>query len=561
MEYYIYGAGKNINTVLEQTTTPLNVFGVLDNDASKIGMEIGGIKVELADKFIKEKFNKEKHRIIVSVTQPIARREIEEELVKIGLQKGKEFVMAGDICLFSSEQIPGAVTGVVKVPDGYVARKSCDPNSYLVKSKENRLFRIIKPEGAKKTKNIYARCKENCIFGRYLINSWFPEDITDFENEIVLEHEYIQPITYCYEWPPKMYSEYVEFMLNFLTELTKAGLRLSDPHGLNATVHEGKFIFLDFGAIDEGVALPREIIELTNTLIFPLILMRKGQIKRAYLYLEEHELPMGIRDIWGYLTDKEIKRLSETYERLIHAYTKEEVLENLINLKKLIDEFGQKEKNCIWGDYQEDEWKRADDRNLWTTKMKNVETMIKDVKPKSIVDIAGNQGWYGSCCRDIVDRAIVVDMDMDALDRLWNRIKNDDMRNVIPMKMSICAPSLGRHYDGLIDGNTIKPLRECGCKRIKSEMAIALAIVHHLAFREHLSFEEIIRLLMSYTERYLIIEYVEQTDQFINNFIKVGYEWYTKDKFEECLKKYFEILKVERSMPEETRTLYLCEKR
>lgn len=33
--------------------------------------------------------------------------------------------------------------------------------------------------------------------------------------------------------------------------------------------------FLDFGAISEGIALPREIMEIINTLILPLLLIKK----------------------------------------------------------------------------------------------------------------------------------------------------------------------------------------------------------------------------------------------------------------------------------------------
>lgn len=63
---------------------------------------------------------------------------------------------------------------------------------------------------------------------------------------MVIEHKFISPITYCYEWPPEMYEEYVEFMLDFIISLTKADLRLSDPHGLNATINDGKFVFFGF---------------------------------------------------------------------------------------------------------------------------------------------------------------------------------------------------------------------------------------------------------------------------------------------------------------------------
>lgn len=547
--------------VLEQTEFWLNIHGILDNDEKKIHTKVGDYIIESAHDFINNKYDKSRHKLIISVTQPIAQKEIQDELKKKGFIKGKNYVMACDFCHFDCEQIPGTVTGVQEVPEGYLAKKTCDPNSYLVTDEMGRLFRIIRPQLSERTKNIYNKCKNNNLFSRYIVDSWIRNDIDCFRDNLVLEHEYIDPITYCFEWSPKVYEEYVKFMFDFLRMLLEAGLHLADPHGLNATIHNGKFIFLDFGAIDEGRAYPREIIQLVETLVYPLILMKKGQVKRAYLYLEEHEITMGYKDICGYLRKDEDKKIRCIYEKLVYSISKRDVIDVIKEIEKFIDEIEVLSKKFDWGDYQEDEWNRSSDPLKWTTKMKNVVQMIKMVSPSSIVDIAGNQGWYSSYCRDIVNKVIVVDMDMTALDRLWERIKQCNMKNVTPVKMSICAPSLGRHYDGLIDGCTIKPLRESGCNRVRSNMAIALAIVHHLAFREHLSFEEIILLLMSYCEEFLIVEFIEQTDYYIRNFKKEEYKWYTRDNFENILKNRFDIIQHLESSPEETRILYLCKKR
>lgn len=561
MEYYIYGAGNNLQSVLEQTNYYLDIEGIIDNNDEKINTVVQNLCVQSADYFLKNIFDKENHKIIVSVTQPIAQKEIQDDLKRRGLKKGCNYYMASDFCRFDCEQIPGAVQVMQETPEGYYARKSCDPNSYLVKSSTGRLFRIFKQCETDRIQEIYIKCKQNNMFGQYIVNSWYPDDIHCFGDSLVLEHEYIDPITYCFEWSPTVYEEYVKFMFDFVNRLSESGLKLADPHGLNATIHEGKFVFLDYGAIDEGQVYAREIVQLLETLVYPLILMKKGQIERAYLYLEEHEITMCYKDICGYLCEEEKKIVKEILKGLIGITSNKDVKYVVDEIKGFINHFGKVKEQCAWGDYQDDEWDRSSDPNRWTTKMKNVVNMIRKVKPMSIIDIAGNQGWYGSYCREIVNKVIVVDMDMNALDRLWERIKENNMQNVTPVKMSICAPSLGRHYDGLIDGNTIQPLRESGCNRVKCDMAIALAIVHHLVFREHLSFEEVVLLLMSYCKQYLIVEFVEQTDYYISNFKKQGYEWYTKNNFESILLNYFDVLQQCESSPEETRTLYLCKKR
>lgn len=562
MNYCIYGAGNNLDIVIEQVAPFLNITGIIDNSTKKIGKIVKGIVIQSSDEFFKNEFSSGNIRIIVSVTKIEARNAIEKDLMSKGLKKGEHFFVAEDICVFLWEQLPGIVSGVVELPKGFIAKKTSDPNSYLIQNTEKKIFRVIKKNYKTQTKAIFDKCKKNAIFGNYIVDSWIINNI-DFYNkkdEMVIEHKFISPITYCYEWPPEMYEEYVEFMLDFIISLTKADLRLSDPHGLNATINDGKFVFLDFGAISEGIALPREIMEIINTLILPLLLIKKNQKRRAYLYLEEHEITMSMRDVIGYLSEEEKYELKNIYENAIYICTKNDVYKCINQIKIYLNKFANLKKQLIWGDYQDFEWVVMDEYDKWSTKMKNVIKMIKKCNVRSIVDIAGNQGWYSAYFDNEMESIVVVDMDMEALDKLWKRIKKVSMKKVIPMKMSICAPSLGRHYDGLIDGKSIKPLRESGCNRIKSELALALAIVHHLAFREHLSFNEIIKLLLSYTDSYLIVEFIDKNDEYIQNFKKDEYGWYTKEAFENELKKQCSIVEILNSTPEETRTLYLCNK-
>ena len=96
--------------------------------------------------------------------------------------------------------------------------------------------------------------------------------------------------------------------------------------------------------------------------------------------------------------------------------------------------------------------------------------------------------------------------------------------------------------------------------RFKSDVVIALAIIHHLVFAQQLSFEEIICQLSLFSNKYLIIEFVDQTDRYITDFLKDGFEWYTKENFEAQLKQKYRVLDIKGSTPCETRWIYICEK-
>ncbi len=561
MKYYIYGAGKNAVEVISQLRMYIEIMNIIDNDEKKIGSKIEGIEVIAAKDFITNIASSSNDKIIISVTHPIYKEEIEKDLIEKGLKKNVDFFAAKNICRFAYTPTPGMVSGYIQVPDGFEARKSFDPSSYLVKDySSNKIYRVIKEGYRQKFEYIYSACKDYNLFGEYVINTRIADDMKILGQGLILEHEYVNTISYCYEWAPHMYEDYVYFMLDFIHTLTNAGLCLCDAHGLNATLNKGHFVFIDFGALDKGFTDSLRIQEILNTLLLPLILMKKNQIKRAYFYLSDHNLLLGISDVAGYLDSTELKELKELYESTIYTNSYLDVVEIIDKIRNYISEFRVAPTIGVWEDYQDSEWHKSDDKNKWSVKMKNAIELIEMAKPKSIIDLAGNQGWYSTYLRSNMDRVIVADMDCTALDKLWDRVKNNKMTNVTPLYMSICAPSLARHYDGFIDGNTIKAIRKSANERFKSDMAIALAIVHHLAFRELLTFDEIIVLLASYTDDYLIVEFVEQTDRFIHDFIKVGYEWYTKENFEKALKELFTVISMKESAPKETRTLYLCKK-
>lgn len=555
MKYYIYGAGNNLEKVVNCISGIIDITAIIDRDETKVGKKYGIIDIiSTKEYFETTSADKKQHKIILTVTNSVARIEIEKMLD----EKGCDYIRASEFCCLYDEIIPGTLTGVRHVPnDNYKARPSFDPNSYLmIDTLSNRLFRIFKKEKTEEVLKILEGC--NSLLGSYIVNSWVDNTIEGMDDSMVIEHEYLSPISFCYEWSPSMYEDYVFFMFELIRKLAEANMGLVDAHGLNATFCNGKFVFYDFGAICIGKTSPIEMLTAMNVLVLPLLLIKIGETKKAYLYLEDHGVNLTLKDIMGYLQDDELIELRRIYTELIFDVSRKKLSSNIDDIVQYINKFRKNKLVGDWEDYQDSEWTKDAKPDLWSVKMRNVFSMIESIKPKTIIDIAGNQGWYGSCYRNELDYAIIVDMDVAALDKLWQRIKDKQFTNVIPLKMSICAPSLGRHFDGFVDGKTVRTLRKSGKERLSVELAIALAIIHHLAFRECLSFDEIISLLKSYTEKYLIVEFVDQADRYIDYFKKDGFEWYTRENFECSLKKQFEIIHIMDSSPCDTRTIYLC---
>ncbi len=560
-ECIIFGAGYNGERLLKSiVNTGYDVRMFLDNDDAKVGKTICGIKVDSPNHFSVDQL-KDCH-ILISMYDQALVESVKQQLEGLGLKEGKHF-SEGVGFIMEDAPIPGRVSGYMYIGEQFDSIKTFDSSSRLVVlNKEKRILRVISKEDEDRYERVLLRCIEGALFEKGVVATSVAQNEWNLPYEFILEHQYISPITYDFEWPPLMFKDYVVFMCGLVIELTRNGLCLCDGHALNATFSDGRFVFIDFGAIDEGRMQRWTLLEFVNTHLVPLILIMKGKLDKGYLYLKNPGLVYSVRDIYGYLNVDERNEIDQIYDLILQANKEEDIVSLMMKMIDYIGLHWELSQNTTWSGYQNDEWKWSNNENLWSTKMRNVVDYIEEVKPETILDLAGNMGWYGAYYRDKCKYAVIVDMDHACVNNLWSRVVRDGIKNVFPVYMSFCAPTLDYYRDEMISGSaTIQPWRDSAVKRFKANLTLALAVVHHLVFSQQLTFEEIIAQLSAFTTRFLIVEFIEKEDQYIQDFIKVGFDWYTKEYFEKVLEGHFKILQMNPSTPEDTRTLYLCERK
>lgn len=556
-KYILYGAGRNAETIIKRSRGIFEFDCVIDKDESKWGQKIGGLEIK-SPQFLKSQEYKNQD-IIISITNEALHESVVNDLYNLGFEYGVKCFDGVDIIPLGEAQ-PGHVSGVIKGIPTSKKIKSFDVTSFLLHAEDKRrILRCVNDLYVDNYKEVYTKCKENGLFDKYIVNTRIADEKTNLPYKLVLEHEYINPISYCFEWSPKTFRDYTLFMADMLKALAKADMGLCDGHALNATIYKTNFVFIDFGALKCGMTKKNTLIEYINTHLIPLILYSKEQTERAYLFLKNAGLQYTLADIKGYLNDEEVEQIANLYNDVLHVKEQKDVLNFLDKIIKYINEMAEDSFSTKWQGYQNDEWDWSDDKEKWSDKMHNVMQMIESVKADSIVDLAGNMGWYGTYYHSKVNYVVVIDMDTHCVDYVWNRIRQYSLDNVIPIRMSICAPTLDYYRDEAISKTAIIPWRQNAVQRFKSDLVLALAIIHHLVFSQQLSFDEVIDQFLMFSNKYMIIEFVEQTDKYIWNFKREGFEWYTKENFEECLNKRCIILDTKPSTPGETRTLYLCE--
>lgn len=553
-KYWIYGAGRNAEKYVRVLRRMLDIEYIIDSDCKKHGLEICGLKI-VSPKVLTGYSDKKK--IIVSINNPQIIDKVYELLDSYGLKKDYDYINAEKIVNIFPV-VSGTIVGYKSPISGYLWGKGIDYKSSLIKKiDEEKIFRVISKGFENRYEEVLKICTEHDLFKDGIVKTEITTEINELSDYLVLKHEYIKPISYCYEWAPETFKDSVFHFLNLIRKLSIFKLGIDDGHALNLTIHDGDFKLVDFGAICNYTTEPGVLVELLNTQVLPYILMCKNEIEKAYMHLKNAYINFCPLDVEGYLTATEFHDLKELYSKAIDCVSEESIVSFIDATKTFLNEISVIEEETRWEGYQNDEWEWSSDKNKWSDKMISVISLLEDIRPKTIIDLAGNMGWYGSYLREKVDYSIIADLDTSCVGYLWKKIRSEHFDNVIPVYMSLCSPSTAYYKDYPISSDCIKPWRESAEKRFKCDVAIALAIVHHLAFAQQLSFSEIINQISAFTTKYLIIEFIEQTDQYIWDFRKEGFEWYTKDNFEKELERKYKILEVKKSTPSESRYIYM----
>lgn len=130
---------------------------------------------------------------------------------------------------------------------------------------------------------------------------------------------------------------------------------------------------------------------------------------------------------------------------------------------------------------------------------------------------------------------------------------------VVPAVMDflVPTPALGINSGPCEDDGCIVTPGLSAKKRFKSDLVLALALIHHLVFFQKVSFEEIVKQLKSFTNKHLILEFVCPTDDYVKGWMNESFNWYSFENLKKALEQEFTILKIEETL-KNRRALIFC---
>lgn len=376
----------------------------------------------------------------------------------------------------------------------------------------------------------------------------------------IIQPEKIEFISYPYEWSFSQYKDSAILTLEIQKIALRFNMILKDASAYNIQFKNNHPILIDTLSFEEyhkGQTWDA-YGQFCRHFLAPLSLMAQKDIRLQQL------LRIYIDGIPLDLTSKLLPRKSLLSVQLlshIHAHAKKEKKHSkkTIKMRRLIFE-GMIESllsttkklqfklvNTEWGNYYNDT--NYTDKSF-NEKKKIVKEFLEFYKPKMVWDLGSNTGIFSRIANQIGSSVISFDIDPLAIEKNYLKLKNDNIKKILPLLMDFTNPS------GNIGWNNERlALTERG----KADMILALAFIHHLVISNNIPFDRISDFFQKIT-KYLIIEFIPKDDsQVIRMLGSRIFERYDKKNFELEFSKRFKIIKSV-DIVDTKRTIYLMER-
>ncbi len=374
-----------------------------------------------------------------------------------------------------------------------------------------------------------------------------------FADGRVLLPDQIPFISYPYEWSFDMWKDAALLTLQMAMAALKKEMILKDATPFNIQFHKGKPIFIDtlsFENYEEGkpwIAYR----QFSECFLAPLLLMHychpdTGKFFTVY----PNGIPMDV------LVSLLPKRSKWNMNTLLHVHLQAKFSgkqkqragnENNFSKQKLeillkgLDRFVQKlvlkKVKTTWDDYYTDTILGDD---YLQAKTALVKLLISSIDYKTVIDLGANDGYFSLLFGDDKN-VLATDADSNCINELYHKIKKEGITNILPLvnNLSVPSPAIGW-------ANTE---RESITVRLKADLVLALALVHHLAIAHNVPLYLIANWLYPMGE-HLIIEFVPKSDEKVKLLLQNRndiFDEYNLENFKSIFTQKYQIIKEEKA--------------
>lgn len=388
----------------------------------------------------------------------------------------------------------------------------------------------------------------------------------------VLEPEYIQFISYPYEWCFSQLKDAALLTLNIQKKALRFGMTLKDASAYNVQFFYGRPIFIDllsFEKYREGTPWVA-YRQFCQHFVSPLALMscvdvRLGQLMRIYI----DGVPLDLTS--SLLSLKNILRPQLFFHVYLHARSQKYFENKIIKIKNKKREFSKqafyglvgslsalikslkwKPKNSEWRDYYIDD---SHHLRYFKIKRKIVNKLLSKINTKSVWDLGANTGSFSRLASKRGIPTVAFDNDYSAVEIDYLNLKKKKEKLLLPLFLDLTNPSPSLGWENRERGSFFL--------RGPSETVMALAVIHHLAISNNVPLNKLAIFFKKICSSWLIIEFVPKEDAKLKKLLEARddiFHNYTQKTFEKEFSKYFiieEVIKIENSK----RSVYLMKRK
>lgn len=389
----------------------------------------------------------------------------------------------------------------------------------------------------------------------------------------VLAHDPVDVISYPYEWAFEMLRDAARLQLRLTRDALAERMITKDASSYNVQFVGTRPVFIDVGSFErsrpgEPWAGYRQFCELfLNPLLVqalrdvPFQPLLRGSVHGISPATTAGLLPGTGLSTKGVFTHVKLharveRRYSDADQRDVKAELKRAgfgpalIDAQLRNLLKAIDGLTWKRPRSTWSDYSERS--HYADADL-QAKEAAVAAAVRARPDSLVLDLGANDGHFSRLALRAGARSVVaVDSDHLVVDRLYRDLRGSGEQCILPLVLDLSDPSPGLGWRSRE--------RRSFVERVRPDVVLCLAVVHHLALTNTVPLEEIVALLADFGAD-IVVEFPHPDDEksalLLRRKRQGIFERYNVANWEQALAERFTI-RERTTLPGGTRTLYRC---
>lgn len=443
-------------------------------------------------------------------------------------------------------------------------------NDGFVFMQNNIIYRLIKPTyfshyNLLLSSGLY---NELTLAGRLIVHEELPAANFDvLQSCKIILPEQLPFISYPYEWSFDMWRDAAIVTLKIVIQSLQKGMILKDATPFNIQFYNGRPVFIDTLSFekyeeDKPWVAYRQFCEC---FLVPLLLMHYGhrdmgkmlQIYPDGIPLEVVKTILPLKAKFNLQVYLHIWLQAKVSKKNIHkaevakSFSLKKLYTLLNGLLSLVSGLKQQQQKSVWDDYYTE---TILGNQYLEAKQVLFETFINSIAFDTAIDLGANDGYFSILLKDKAKYIIATDFDSNCINDLYNRIRKEKIKNILPLVNVLNAPSPSLGWNN--------KERNSMTERLHGDLVCALALLHHLAIACNVPLEFIAKWLHNMAQ-YLIIEFVPKEDEKVQQLLKNREDIfidYNLENFKIVFAKYFEFIKAEK-VGNTDRILFLMKKK